>query len=82
MIARTDSGNSRFNYSEFLGNAVAAGLSNVYHAPEERTLGRNLHTYTTLNLWDGAGNLMKEFWPDLHRKMQHKPNSGRNVTAQ
>jgi len=74
FVARTDSGQSRFNYSENIGNAVAAGLSNVYHAPEDRTLGRNLGTYGMLDMWDGVSNLMKEFWPDIHRKMSHKHN--------
>jgi len=62
------------NYSENIGNAVAAGLSNVYHALEDRTLGRNLGTYGMLDMWDGVSNLMKEFWPDIHRKIQHKHN--------
>jgi len=74
FVARTDSGRSRFNYSENIGNAVAAGFSNVYHAPEDRTLGRNLGTYGMLDMWDGASNLMKEFWPDIHRKISHKHN--------
>lgn len=75
FVARTDDGRSRFNYSENVGNAVAAGFSNVYHAPEDRTLGRNLETYAMLDMWDGVSNLMKEFWPDIHRKMQHKHNA-------
>jgi len=72
VVARTDSGHSRFNYSELFGNALAAGISNVYHAPEDRTFGRNLSTLGQLDMWDGLSNLMKEFWPDVHRKMQHK----------
>ncbi len=72
FVARTDSGSNRFNYSEMIGNAVAAGVSNFYHAPEDRTLGRNLGTYGMLDMWDGVSNLMKEFWPDIHRKMKHK----------
>jgi hypothetical protein len=28
-----------------------------------------------LDMWDGAANLMKEFWLDIHRKMQHKHKS-------
>ncbi len=76
FVARTDAGNSRFNYSELIGNAVAAGVSNVYHAPEDRTLGRNLGTYGMLVMWDGVSNLMKEFWPDIHRKMKHQHNTG------
>ena len=76
FVARTDDGHNRFNYSELIGNAVAAGISNTYHAPEDRTLGRNLGTYGMLDMWDGVSNLMKEFWPDIHRKMQHKHNGG------
>jgi hypothetical protein len=74
FVTRTDSGARRFNYSESLGNASAAALSNFYHAPEDRTWGRNLSTLGTLDMWDGVSNLMKEFWPDIHRKMQRKHN--------
>jgi len=42
---------------------------------EDRTFGRNLGTYGQLDMWDGLSNLMKEFWPDVHRKMQHKHNT-------
>jgi hypothetical protein len=74
FVGRTDSGEKRFNYSESIGNALAAGISNVYHAPEDRTLGRNLETYAMLDMWDGVSNVMKEFWPDVHRKMKRKHN--------
>jgi hypothetical protein len=72
FVARTDSGRSRFNYSEIIGNAAAAGFSNVYHAPEDRTVGRNLGTWGMLIFWDGVSNEMKEFWPDIRRKVFHK----------
>lgn len=72
FVARTDSGNSRFNYSEIVGNAAAAGISNIYHAPEDRTLSRNLGTWGMLIMWDGVSNEMKEFWPDIRRKVFHK----------
>ncbi|SRR5713226_6275781 len=71
FVARTDAGHSRFNYSEIFGNATAAGISNIYHAPEDRTLNRDLGTWGMLNMWDGVSNLMKEFWPDIRRKL-HK----------
>jgi hypothetical protein len=74
FITRTDSGHNRFNYSETFGNAAAAGLSNIYHAPEDRTLSRNLETWGMLDMWDGVSNLMKEFWPDIRRKVFHKNN--------
>lgn len=72
FVARTDSGHSRFNYSEIIGNATAAGISNIYHAPEDRTLSRNLGTWGMLIMWDGVSNEMKEFWPDIRRKVFHK----------
>ena len=74
FVCRTDTGQKRFNYSESIGNAVAAGISNAYHAPEDRTLSTNLTTYGMLDMWDGLSNLMKEFWPDVHRKFQRKRN--------
>jgi hypothetical protein len=74
FVTRTDSGHDRFNYSESVGNAVAAGLSNVYHAPEDRTVGRNITTFAMLIMWDGLSNEMKEFWPDIRRKVFHKQN--------
>lgn len=76
FVGRTDSGATRFNYSESIGNALAAGISNVYHAPEDRTLGRNLTTYAMLDMWDGVSNVMKEFWPDVHRKIKRKHKTG------
>jgi hypothetical protein len=72
FVTRTDSGGTRFNYSEVVGNAAAAALSNVYHAPEDRTVGRNLGTLGMLIMWDGVSNEMKEFWPDIRRKFFHK----------
>src|SRR6267143_5253406 len=45
FIIRTDSGHDRFNYSESVGNAVAAAISNIYHVPEDRTASRNASTF-------------------------------------
>ncbi len=72
FVTYTDSGKTRFNYSEILGNAAAAAASNIYHAPEDRTVGRNLSTWGMLIMWDGVSNQMKEFWPDIRRKVFHK----------
>ena len=63
FVIRTDSGHDRFNYSESVGNAVAAALSNIYHAPEDRTAARNAISFAFLILYDGMDNELKEFWP-------------------
>lgn len=72
FVTRTDAGTDRFNISESAGNAVAAGLSNFYHAREDRTVGRNVTTLGMLIMWDGLSNELKEFWPDIRRKFKHK----------
>jgi hypothetical protein len=74
FVSKTDAGYDRFNYSESVGNAVAAGISNIYHAPEDRTVGRNITTFGLLIMWDGLSNELKEFWPDIRRKVFHKNN--------
>src|SRR5690348_615270 len=72
IVTRTDSGHKRFNFSEIFGNASAAAISNIYHAPEDRTASRNLKTFGMLMMWDGVSNEMKEFWPDIRRKVFRK----------
>ena len=37
FVSRTDAGSSSFNYSEFVGNAAAAAISNIYHPAQDRT---------------------------------------------
>ncbi len=72
FITRTDSGHERFNFSESLGNASAAAISNIYHVQEDRVASRNASTFAFLFLFDGMNNELKEFWPDIRRKMFHK----------
>lgn len=72
FIARTDSGGRQFNYSEFLGNAAAAGISNIYYPAGDRTLEHNMDEYATQVGVDLLGNELKEFWPDIRRKVFHK----------
>lgn len=72
FVTRTDSGGQSFNFSEIIGNASAAAVSNIYHAPEDRTASRNATTFAFLILYDGLGNELKEFWPDIRRKVFHQ----------
>jgi len=74
FVTRTDAGGTRFNYSELIGNASAAAMSNIYHPAEERTAGRNATTLGFLILYDGVSNELREFWPDIRRKVFRKKN--------
>lgn len=72
FVTPTDSGSMRFNYSESVGNAAAAAISNVYHPVDDRTASRNATTFGLLIFYDGLANELKEFWPDIRRKVFHK----------
>lgn len=72
FVTQTDSGHTRFNYSESVGNATAAAISNLYHPPEDRTAAKNARNMGFLILYDGLSNELKEFWPDIRRKVLHK----------
>lgn len=66
-----DSGGTQFNYSELLGNSTAVAISNSYYA-DNRTAG---HAVSALSMQlgvDMASNILKEFWPDLERKIKRK----------
>lgn len=68
VITKTDSGAKRFNYSEFLGNFIAVGISNAYY-PGSRNSGANLNKFTVQVATDAFSNVLKEFWPDVKRKL-------------
>jgi hypothetical protein len=68
---RTDSGRGQFNYSEFVGNATAVAISNAYY-PDSRTAGDAVVKLTTQVAVDLAANILKEFGPDITRRLTRK----------
>ena len=68
----TDSGGAQFNYSEIVGNATAVAISTAYY-PEGRDVSSATSKLGTQIGVDMAGNVLKEFWPDLRRKFSRKP---------
>lgn len=72
LVTRTDSGGTRFNYSEVVGNSVATAISNFYY-PQSRTISDNTQKLGIQVATDAFSNVLKEFWPDVKRKMfKHK----------
>ncbi len=72
IITRSDSGTRQFNFSEFLGDATGAGIADAYHTKEERTLSGTAGTFSTQIAVDALGDVLKEFWPDIHQKLRRK----------
>ena len=69
VITKTDSGGRTFNYSEIVGNAFEAGLSNAYYPPEERGFRKTAENWGTQLEAAALNNIAKEFWPDIRRHL-------------
>lgn len=76
FITRGDDGRNHFNTSELGGNAVAAGISNLYYPAENRSLANTANKWGQQIGLDAAFNIMKEFWPDIRQKMEHEKDNG------
>ena len=72
FITRSDSGKKQFNYSELAGSALAAALSNTYHPPQDRTALNSANIWLTQIWGDAVSYELKEFWPDIRRKLHKK----------
>ena len=88
FVTRTDSGNTQFNYSEIVGAALSASISTYsYHprstyistptnphkfVPSDRTLANTANVWGSQIGYDTITIVVKEFWPDIHRKLSKK----------
>ncbi len=88
FVTRSDSGKKQFTFSEILGSSIAAGISTYsYHpkstylstptnphlfVPSDRTLTNTISVWGTQVSLDAITLVVKEFWPDVHRKWSHK----------
>jgi hypothetical protein len=73
VITRSDSGHQQFNASEILGSAMAAGISTYsYHPREDRNIGNTASVWGSMIGYDTLTIVVKEFWPDIRRKLQKK----------
>ncbi len=66
-----DSGGMQFNYSEIIGNSTAVAISTSYY-PEGRDVSSAASKLGAQIGVDMASNILKEFSPDIYRKLTHK----------
>ena len=55
-----------------LGSATAAGVYNAYHSASDRTVASTLTSWGSQVTYDAISIMLKEFWPDIRRKVLHK----------
>ncbi len=75
LITRRDSGGRMFNVPEFAGNGVAIAISNFYYPAADRGFSTSLTSWGVQMGIDAFGNELKEFWPDIHRRLRKHQSS-------
>jgi hypothetical protein len=73
FVTHKDGGGTRFNFSEWLGNASAVAISNAYY-PDSRTARDNSLKLVQQIGTDAASQVLKEFWPDIQRRLHKNRN--------
>lgn len=72
FVTRSDEGNKQFNYSGIAGMGLGIALSNAYY-PDASVSGEEVATRFGTSLAAAAlGNLLPEFWPDIHERFFHR----------
>jgi hypothetical protein len=75
FVTRGDSGNSQFNVSEIFGSALSSGISTyAYHPRADKTLSNAATVWGTQVSYDTLAVVVKEFWPDIRRKLHKDKN--------
>jgi hypothetical protein len=71
FVTHGDDRSTQFNFSEVCGNATAVAISNAYN-PDNRNATDAVAQLGIQLAIDSAGNILKEFAPDLYRKFPRK----------
>lgn len=64
-------GHKSFNASEFVGRAMAQGISTTYYPSADRTLGALATRWGYAIMRDALTNTFREFWPDIATHVLH-----------
>lgn len=87
VVTRTDSGHHQFNFSEIFGAAIASTISTYSYHPHpgytpgqttpyvasDRTISNTASVWVSQVGYDTITLVIKEFWPDIRRKLKKQP---------
>jgi len=71
FVTRNDAGHDVANVSGLLGPALGEGLANAYWPERNRTVGDTLMRYGLDLASRAGGNMLREYWPVVYRKLSH-----------
>jgi hypothetical protein len=81
FVTRTDSGDPTFNWSGLLGMAGSEGLANLYYPEDYRTAANTFSRFGFDMLGNAAGNLLRQYWPRINRRLQLAPPQATPVAS-
>jgi hypothetical protein len=70
---RSDDGQPVTNFAGLLGPLAGEALANTYYPEGSRGVGDTFIRYSADLGWRFAGNLLKQYWPDINKKLRLTP---------
>jgi hypothetical protein len=71
FITRNDEGRDVIAWSRLVGPLMAESLANVYWPERNRTVGDTFFRYGVDLATRAGGNMLREYWPVVYRKLGH-----------
>ena len=78
FVSRNDDGHDVMSWSRLGGPMLAEGLANVYYPDRNRTVGDTFLRYGLDLASRAGGNMFREYWPILLKKMSHTSGPAAN----
>jgi hypothetical protein len=72
-ITRSDSGKRVVNFAGLLGPLAGEALANTYFPEGNRGISDTFIRYASDLGWRFAGNLLRQYWPNINRKLRLVP---------
>jgi hypothetical protein len=73
FVTRSDSGERVTNYAGLLGPLAAEGLATAYYPDGNNGVGDVFIRYTGDIGWQFGGNLLRQYWPTINRRLHPMP---------
>ena len=73
VYTRSDSGEKVINFYGLLGPLASEALANTYYPESNRGIGGTLSRYASDQGWKFTGNLLRQYWPRINRKLRLSP---------
>ncbi|MGA9963787.1 MAG: hypothetical protein WBQ10_01155 [Terriglobales bacterium] len=75
VITRSDSGERVVNFADTLGPLAGEALADTYYPEGNRGVSSTFIRYGSDLGWKFGGNLLRQYWPRINRKLKLVPES-------